>query len=458
MYFFLKNVKLNYMLKSLIKKMLPKPLILGYHRFLAYLAAAIYQWPSRKMVVIGVTGTAGKSTVVNLIGRILEETGYKVGWTSTLNFKIAEKEWLNKTKMTMLGRFALQKMLKQMTEAGCHYAVIETSSEGIAQSRHLGIDYDVAVFTNLTPEHIESHGSFEKYRSAKSKLFAKLKIQNSLAGQAKLKIIGKKSIKKISVVNLDDESADYFLKFPADEYYGYRTMNYELRIKNQDKIKIIEAKNIKLNQRGLEFDVKDVKFETKLLGGFNVSNSLAAIAVALSQNIGLGICQKALGKIKGIPGRLEIVISEPIEVIVDYAHTPDSLEKVYQLISNVKHSASRIIAVLGSAGGGRDKWKRPKLGQIASRYGDEIIITNEDPYDENPQEIIEQVAAGVRGVNPYKILDRREAIKRALDMAKTGDIVIISGKGCEQCIMGPSGEKIPWDDRKVVREIYFSQE
>lgn len=436
------------MIKKIIKKVLPKSLMLLYHRFLAYLAAWVYNWPSRKMIVIGVTGTSGKSTVVNLIGRILEEAGYKVGWTSTLNFKIAEKEWLNTTKMTMPGRFTLQKMLKQMLGAGCQYAIIETSSEGIVQSRHLGIDYDIAVFTNLTPEHIESHGSFEKYRMAKGKLFAKLKSQNS-----KPKIIDKRIIKKIIVVNLDDENVNYFLKFPADEYYGFNLKGVESPERFKENIKIIEARDIKLSKKGSEFMVDNFEFKISLLGQFNIENSLAAITVAFSQDISLEICQRALKRIKGIPGRLEIVIDEPFEVIVDYAHTPDSLEKVYQLISSIQDSGPKIIAVLGSAGGGRDKWKRPKMGAIAAKYVDEIIITNEDPYDENPQEIIEQIAAGINNRNIYKILDRREAIKKAISLARPGDTIIISGKGCEQCIMGLGGKKIPWDDRRVIREI-----
>jgi len=449
------------MIKFLIKKITPKSLLLFYHKCLAYLAAFFYGWPSRKMIVIGVTGTGGKSTVVSLIGRILEEAGYKVGWASTLNFKIAEKEWLNTLKMTMPGRFVLQKMLKQMLKAGCQYAIIETSSEGIVQSRHLGIDYDVAVFTNLTPEHIESHGSFEAYRAAKGELFKKLKIKNQ-----KLKIIDGKEIKKVIVVNLADENAHYFLQFPADEYYGFAIKSVRMYTNDSQRIKKIIAENIKLNQNSSEFNINNSYFKISLLGQFNVENSLAAIAVALSQGINLEICQRALEKIKSIPGRLEIVIDKPFQVIVDYAHTPDSLEKVYQLLTSLKNPESKIIAVLGSAGGGRDKWKRPKLGALAAKYADDIIITNEDPYDEDPEEIIKQVAEGAKNtslnqrksLSIYEILDRKEAIKKVISLAKEGDIIIITGKGCEQWIMGPKGKKIPWDDRKVVREIFYDRD
>lgn len=446
---------------SSIKKIIPQNLILFYHKIIAALAAVFYGWPSRKLIVIGVTGTSGKSTVVNLIGRILEEAGYKVGWSSTLNFKIAEREWLNETKMTMLGRFALQKLLSQMVKAGCQYAVIEVSSQGIVQSRHLGIDFDVAVFTNLYPEHLEAHGGFEKYRKVKGKLFAKLKPKFQIP-----KIINKKLIKKISVVNLDDVNAEYFLQFPTDQYYGFTIKNethlsHLSRIVDIKKLKVVAAKNLKLKVNGSEFMIDDLTFNLNLLGEFNVYNALAAVTVGFSQGISLEISRLALEKIKEIPGRLEeINLGQPFKVFVDYAHTPNELEKVYQVASGIKHPASRIIAVLGAAGGGRDKWKRPTMGSIAAQYSDYVIITNEDPYDENPQKIINQILKGVfkvkketeKGISVFDILDRQEAIRKAIDLARPNDIIIITGKGCEQYIMGPNNQRIPWDDRRVVRE------
>ena len=206
------------MLKEALKRIIPKEALVLYHRFLAYAASVWYGHPSEKMIVIGVTGTNGKSTVSAMICRVLEEAGYKVGLTTTVLFRIAGKEWLNDTKMTMLGRFRLQKLLRQMVGAGCQYAVIETSSEGIAQSRHAAINYDIVVFTNLTPEHIESHGGFENYRAAKGRLFAKL------AGEKK-KILAGKIVPKISVVNAADPEANYFLQFWADQKIGYRLEN-----------------------------------------------------------------------------------------------------------------------------------------------------------------------------------------------------------------------------------------
>jgi len=385
------------------------------------------------MKVIGVTGTNGKSTVVELAAKILEEEGFRVASLSSIKFKIGEKEWQNDLKMTMPGRFKLQKFLKQALNSGCQYVVLEVTSEGIRQHRHRFIDFDVAVFTNLTPEHIEAHGGFENYKRAKGKLF--------------------QITKSLHIVNLDDENTNYFLKFLADKKITYG-IDREQFSGGLDSAKV-RAKNIQESENGISFKVKNTEFNLKLLGEFNVYNALAAICIGISQNIDLETCKSALEKIKGIPGRMEKVISEPFKVIVDYAFTPNALEKVYQTLQRTKNKEqrTRLICVLGSAGGGRDKWKRPVLGEIATKYCKEVFVTNEDPYDEDPMEIIEQVAKGA-GPRAKKILDRREVIRAALKLAQPDDIVIITGKGCEPWICVAKGKKIPWDDRKVVREEF----
>jgi len=428
------------MIKNILKKLIPKQMLLFYHWILAHFAAFIYNYPSKKMIVIGVTGTSGKSTVVNLIGQILEQAGFKVGLTTTFNFKIGKEEKINKYKMTMLGRFALQKLLRQMYKVGCQYAVIETTSQGIKQYRHLGINYDVGVFTNLSKEHIESHGSFEKYRETKQKFFKHL-------SKCKRKKIDEKIINKVSVVNLDDKNKGYFLNFKVDQQYGYTCEENSLK-----DIKIIRTEDIKIRANGSEFIVDNVNFKISLLGKFNIINALSSICVGLSQKIDLDICQRALIKVKQIPGRMEVISKEPFTVIIDYAHTPDSLEKVYQTLEGFKNQ-SRLICVLGSAGGGRDKWKRPIMGQIAEKYGDEIIVTNEDPYDENPEEIINQIISGIKNKKVIKILDRKKAIEKAINIAREGDVVIITGKGCEPWIMQAKNQKIAWDDRVIVKEF-----
>jgi len=401
-------------MKNLIRKLVPSFLIGWYHFSLAFLGTLIFRFPSRKLKVIGVTGTNGKTTTIEMISKILEAAGNKVASLSSIKFKIGNREWTNTLKMTMPGRFKLQRFLRQAVNSGCKYVVLEVTSEGIKQYRHKFIDFDAAVFTNLSPEHIESHGSFENYRAAKGKLF--------------------QAAKNIHVINIDDENREYFLQFPAEKKYTYG-----------------------LNQG--DINSKDLKLNLQLIGNFNIYNALAAICVGVSQGVNLEICKKVLEEVRGIPGRMEEVISEPFKVFVDYAFTPNALEKVYQTLTNLKPKTynlqPKLICVLGACGGGRDKWKRPVLGKIAAEYCDEIIITNEDPYDENPMDIINQVAEGV-GQRAKKILDRREAIKRALCVTKlsTTSIVVITGKGCEPWICVAGGKKIPWDDREIVREEF----
>jgi len=416
-------------MKNIIKKFTPSFLISWYHLSLAFLGAVFYRFPSNKIKIIGVTGTNGKSTVVELTRAILEEAGFKVTSFSSIRFKIGDKEWPNLLKMTMPGRFQLQKFLKQAVNSSCQYAVLEVTSEGIKQHRHRFINFETAVFTNLTPEHIESHGSFENYRRAKGKLF--------------------QATKGVHIINLDDENSNYFLQFTAKKKIGFTIIK-----RNKEGISVIEAVNTEVSPAGLKFLINNTEFNLRLLSEFNIYNALAAICVGISQGINLEHCKLALEKVEGIPGRMEQVISRPCRVFVDYAFTPTALEKVYKnLTENYKQTNTKLICVLGAAGGGRDKWKRPILGEIAGKYCDEVIVTNEDPYDENPMEIIDEVSKGA-GDKARKILDRREAIKKSLKLSQAGDVVIITGKGCEPWICLEKGKKIPWDDHKIVKEEF----
>jgi UDP-N-acetylmuramoyl-L-alanyl-D-glutamate--2,6-diaminopimelate ligase len=452
-------------MKNLIKKFVPSFLIGWYHFLLAFLGAVVYGFPSRlrqgyggqakKLKIIGVTGTNGKTTTVEMISKILEEAGYKVASLSSIKFKIGERKWPNTLKMTMPGRFQIQKFLRQAVNSRCQYVVLEVTSEGILQHRHRFINFDIAVFTNLTPEHIEAHGGLENYRAAKGKLF--------------------QATKNIHIINLDDENGKYFLNFSARQILVYTLKEH----KTQQYHRLV-CGTVLSDDFPLRFSINQKEFQLNLLGRFNIYNALAAICVGLSQNIDLEICRKAIGKVKEIPGRMEEVISQPFKVIVDYAFTPNALEQVYKTIKSsvteppkevrgekraklslsISHQ-SKVICVLGACGGGRDKWKRPVLGEIAAKYCDEVIVTNEDPYDEDPMEIIEQVAQGAEKISinqhksaVYKILDRREAIIKSLELAKAGDIVIITGKGCEPWICVKGGKKIPWDDRQIVREEF----
>ncbi len=429
-----------------------------YHYLWAFFSALFLGFPgkSKKIKIIGITGTKGKSSVVEFTEKILEETGYKVASFSSIKIKIKNKEKKNLFKMTMPGRWHIQKFLKNSIKAGCDYAILEATSEGILQHRHKFIDFEVAVFTNLSPEHIERHGSFENYKREKGKLF--------------------KENRNIHILNLDDKSVNYFLKLPAKKKYGFKIKS-EFKLKKQN-LETIEAEDIKEEINFVEFKIKNIKFKVNLLGSFNVFNALASICIGLSQGVSLEVSKKALEKIEKVSGRMEIVIEQPFKVIVDYAHTPDSLIKVYenllQLKSKIKKARkstdfdrgvekqkSKMICVLGAAGGGRDKWKRKKLGEIAGKYCDTAIVTNEDPYDENPMAIINEVAKGVESaknnqskLSVYKILDRKKAINKALKLAQKDDIVIITGKGCEPWMCVAGGKKIAWDDRKIVKEEF----
>ncbi|MEX2144922.1 MAG: UDP-N-acetylmuramoyl-L-alanyl-D-glutamate--2,6-diaminopimelate ligase [Candidatus Spechtbacterales bacterium] len=443
-------------MKELIKKFIPPSVLEAYHSAWPALGAFLYGHPSKEIKVIGITGTNGKTSVAHLCSYLLENAGYKTASISSLRFKIGNEEWPNKLKMTMPGRMKLHLFLRKAADAGCQFAVIEVTSEGVRQNRHKFIEFDTAVFTNLTPEHIESHGSFENYKNAKGKFF-------SLRHRA-------------SVVNLDDENANYFLQFPAIEKIGYTLNPGSASLGTEE----ILAEKLKLEDRGINFYIRDNKFSIPILGKFNAYNVLAAIGAGRAQGIPMDKMADILSSFPGVPGRAEVVIGEPFNVVVDYAHTPDALEKVYNTVSEQlrQKKGGRTICVLGAAGGGRDKWKRPKLGEIASEHCDEIILTDEDPYTENPESILKDIESGLsedtrylsapsppagrtglrqadkkQEINYEKILDRRQAIREALKKAKEGDNVIITGKGAEPLMMTAKGP-VPWDDRQVAREEF----
>ncbi len=412
---------------NFIKKLIPEPIINLYHRTMPFFGALIYRFPSRKIKAIAVTGTNGKTTTVNMISEILEQAGYKTASFSSIKFRIGKEEQPNLLKMTMPGRMTIQKLLRKAVDKGCQYAVFEVSSEGIKQFRHLCINFDIALITNLSLEHIEAHGSFENYREMKGRLF--------------------KAVKKIHIVNLDDEHKDFFLGFPAEEKWGFGTKS-----DTSFKGRVVKAKDCSSDTNGVSFKTEGIDFKIPLFGSFNIYNALAAISAGLACGVDLETSKQALGKIKTIPGRTEEVVSDPFKVIIDYAVTPDALENLYKAIADTL-SVGKIIAVLGACGGGRDKWKRPVLGKIAQKYCDKVIVTNEDPYNEDPMEIINSIAESA-GAKSIKILDRRSAIKKALSLARKGDAVVITGKGCEPWMCLAGGKKIAWDDRQVAREEF----
>lgn len=424
------------MIKSILKKILPQPLLLAYHLFLAKIAAIYYSHPSEKLIVIGVTGTNGKTTTVNLVSQYLECLGKKTGLTSTVNFKVGDQEWLNDQKMTMLGRFQTQKLLKQMVKSNCQYAIIETSSQGIGQFRHSSINYDLVIFTNLTPEHIEAHGSFENYRDCKERLFKHLSL-------SKHKVINQQKIPKIIISNSDDLETDRLRKIKVDKFltYGF------------DSQADYQGQDIQIDNGLVSFKFQDQMIKTSFLGKFSAYNILASLATVQALGFKPVDC-----KLKPVPGRQEFIDQgQDFKVMVDYAPEPEGLKQLYQALQTIKKN--RLIQVLGSCGGGRDKARQPLMGQLAGEQADIVIVTNEDPYNDDPQEIIDNVALGSiqagkqEGVNLFKILDRAQAIKKALDLASKDDLVLITGKGAEQAMCIAGDKKIPWDDREVVRRL-----
>lgn len=436
------------MVKKIVKKLTPGFILSAYHLFLAYCAALWYRFPSASMVVIGVTGTKGKSSVVFMLAKILEEAGIKVAVSSSLMFKINENEWLNPYHMTMAGRFKLQQFLYQAKNARCTHVIIETTSEGIKQHRHRFIHFDVAVFTNLTPEHIEAHGGFENYKKAKGKLFEAL-------AHAKKKTINGNDIKKIAVVNTDDEHGSYFLQFPADTTYGFSVQG-TCALAPSSNHACVSASAVVVSPEGINFEIEGTKFHLHVLGRFNVENALCAAVTAKSLGVEFSVSASALAKIEEIPGRMKFVKEgQKFSVIIDFAHTPSSFEGVFSTVRLLKDPHGRIIAVFGSAGGGRDKWKRPELGRIAASTADHIILTTDDPYEEDVDGICAEIQKGIDN-ETFKgkvevILNRREAIKAALQMARWNDIVLLLGKGTEQTLMTGT-ESMPWNEGGIVIE------
>jgi UDP-N-acetylmuramoyl-L-alanyl-D-glutamate--2,6-diaminopimelate ligase len=403
---------------------------------MSFLAAIYYWYPSDHLIVIGVTGTNGKTTTVNLITNVLNSAGYKVGMTSTINFQIGNKRWINDTKQTTLGPFFLQKMLRQMVKAGCKYAVLEVSSHSITQARINGINIDVAVITNVSPEHVEYHGSFNNYLNTKGQLFQKVS-----------KSPRKFGVPKVLIMNADDKYYTYFNQFVAD-----RKMTYGL------KSATIYSAEIEQKPEGTHFVMhvpnNSVPVDLRLPGEFNVANALAAAAVAISLQVPMEQIKKGLDDSATVSGRFEHVdCGQKYSVIVDYAHTPEALESVMSLYRRL--TTGKLYAIFGGTGGGRDKSKRPAMGATVDQYADYIIVTDDDPYEEDEWKIIEQVSSGIKrqeGQNFWKIPDRLEAIRLALTMAKEGDCVVVAGKGCEEVMM-LRGKKIQWNDKHIIKEL-----
>lgn len=406
----------------LLKKILPqwivRPFLPLYHGALAFFMAASYLFPARRLVVLGVTGTKGKSTTAEMLFSILRAAGHKTALISTIRFAIEDESEPNRFKMTLQGRGFAHAFMRRALDAGCTHLVIEITSESVLQYRHWFLDLDGLIVTNIQREHIESHGSFDKYVAAKNTI-----VRTLVRSPKRFRVL---------VANADIPESRLSLSVPVSKTVRFGAL---------------ELKHLSGDERSINFTYEENVFSLPLPGVMNAMNALAAIKLAEAFDIPLTTSAQALAKLPAVRGRVEhIDAGQKFFAVVDYAHTPDSLQALYGAFAN-----RRKICVLGSTGGGRDRWKRPEMGRIADEACEKVILTNEDPYDEDPRAIVEEMARGMKRA-PDIIMDRRAAVRAALAAARPGDAVLISGKGTDPFIMGPHGAKEPWSDVAVVRE------
>ncbi|WP_166243824.1 UDP-N-acetylmuramoyl-L-alanyl-D-glutamate--2,6-diaminopimelate ligase [Paenibacillus turpanensis] len=400
---------------------------------MAVIANHYYQYPSRSVNVIGVTGTNGKTTTTYLIEKILEDHGARVGLMGTIRVKIGDVSY--EAERTTLDAADLQHNLRKMADAGCTYCVMEVSSHALEQGRVKGVRFRTAVFTNLTQDHLDYHQTMENYREAKGLLFSRL--GNSDAADP--------ADRRCAVLNADDPASAYFAGLTSAQLITYGV----------DRTADVRALDVKLSAQGVEFIMStfagEVPMRLNMLGKFNVYNALAAAAAALAEGVPLEHIKASLESIPGVEGRVEAVNEgQSFAVLVDYAHSPDGLQNV---LSTVKEFAEKRIITVFGCGGDRDRTKRPIMGRIAAEYSDYVIVTSDNPRSEEPNAILKDIEQGIAEYGYPKqryelIEDRRQAIEKAIEMAGPEDVVLIAGKGHEtyQIIQGVTHD---FDDRVV---------
>lgn len=426
------------------------PIRLFWHQIKAFLACVVYRFPANKLIVIGITGTNGKTTTVTLTTKILEKTGYKVGMASTIKFQMGKKEWRNKTHKTTLGPFQLQKFLRRLVNAGCQYAVIETTSHAIAQHRVAGVSYDVVCITNVSPEHLDYHKSLKAYREEKEKIFANL-----------LKFKRKNGVKKISIHNFDDhENYEEFMKYESDLKIAYgRNVCEDQRIHAQ-----IRSTDITISASGSALTLITPKerrsVKTQLPGDFNIDNIMAATAIAYSQNAPLEAVEEALKDVTLIPGRMEAIVEgQNFQVFIDFALTENGYRRV---ISTLRPMTKGKLWVVFGCCGDRDQKKRPKIGEICGTLADRVIVCDDEPYTEDPKTIRDMILSGLentkmkRDQDYFEIPDREKAIAYALSHAEAGDTVLVPGMGDFEGRTFADGIH-PWSEREVIQKLLRDQ-
>ncbi|VBB06224.1 folylpolyglutamate synthase signature 1 [Lucifera butyrica] len=393
-----------------------------------------FDYPARKMRLIGVTGTNGKTTTTYLIRHILQQAGFKVGLIGTIQTMIGER--ILPVKNTTPDVVDLQGILADMAASGMDYAVMEVSSHALSLGRVSGCEFDTAVFTNMTQDHLDFHITFEHYAAAKSLLFQSLDQGAVKEG-------------KTAVINIDDPSSGVMLRAAH-----CRTIRYAVKQPAD-----LRAQEVEVRDDGARFrltgEFGDWPFHLKITGVFNIYNVMAAVGATLAEGVDLPVIRLAVESFQSVPGRFELVkAGQPFTVIVDYAHTPDGLENI---LRTAQQFAEKKMIVVFGCGGDRDKTKRPIMGRLAAQYADVIIATSDNPRTEDPETILQEIEIGIRegltaGKQYESIVNRRDAIHRALHLAQDGDIVIIAGKGHETYQI-LKDRTISFDDREVVREI-----
>ena len=425
------------LVESLVPTELPQIVVANSRRALAALTAEHYKHPSQQLGVIGITGTDGKTTTAYLVDHILRSAGAKTGMVGTVAIRIGDREQLHSSRQTTPESSDIQRYLRHMVDASAAWAILEATSHGLAMHRLDHVRFAIAAVTNITREHLDYHGTVENYQRAKATLLERVAADSGVA-----------------VVNVDDAGSR------AVEHYatGANIIRYSATGGDAD----LRALEIHSTKAGSEF-ILDAgtggrhECTLPLIGAFNVANALCAAGIALAARVTLDAIAGALASAPHVPGRMaRIEAGQPFSVVVDYAHTPDAIEKVLTLLRAL-HPSGRVIAVFGSAGE-RDVEKRPLQGKIAAQLADISVITSEDPRFEDADAIIAQIAAGaeaagaVAGKSLFCRTDRREAIQLALDLAHPGDCVLLAGKGHERSIIW-GREKLPWDEAAVAREL-----
>lgn len=431
-----------------IKKLIPTSVLkMGrpiWHGFLSYLGSIYFHHPSRDLIVVGITGTAGKSSTTQMLAHILNMNGIKAGFVTTVGFSDGDNFYINKHGLSMPGRFLLQKSLRQIKDKGCKVAIVEATSEGLAQNRHVAIDFDICLLTNLAEAHLDSHGGFENYKNAKLKLF------KALAKSKKKPFFDKKMIGVLS-----GEHAETFLNIQVGFRFVVIEENTPISLPADE---FFVVSNISEDRDGkISFTLGQTTFRMPVVGTFNTKNASLAASAATFLGVSFEDSAKALEEFKGSAGRMQEIRNDlGFKVFLDYAPEPLGMKNALEAIQSIPHN--RIIHVFGSTGGHRDIKKRFDFGKISAKYSNVIVITNDDVYDSIPMDIIKNVKEGIdtadeKKVNEVIIIpDRAEAIKEAIKIAQPRDIVIFTGKGSEQFLVLPQNQRIPWDEASVIHQ------